>query len=42
MITTNFYADNDADGFGSTTLAACGVTNSDDCDIQIQYADVDK
>jgi hypothetical protein len=22
------YTDNDADGFGSTTLAACGVTNN--------------
>jgi hypothetical protein len=25
------YVDADADGFGSTTLAACGVTNSTDC-----------
>ncbi|PJJ08402.1 putative secreted protein (Por secretion system target) [Flavobacterium sp. 1] len=26
------YADNDGDGLGSNTLAACGVTNHTDCD----------
>ncbi|RXR20348.1 T9SS type A sorting domain-containing protein [Flavobacterium stagni] len=36
------YVDNDGDGFGSTTLAACGVANNTDCnDNQLRYADVD-
>ncbi|WP_264510260.1 T9SS type A sorting domain-containing protein [Flavobacterium sp. N1719] len=36
------YVDNDGDGFGSTTLAACGVSNNTDCnDSQLRYADVD-
>ncbi|RZJ73578.1 MopE-related protein [Flavobacterium sp.] len=37
------YADLDNDGFGSTTLVACGgVTNNTDCnDNQLRYADVD-
>ncbi|RYY44881.1 MAG: hypothetical protein EOO06_17425, partial [Chitinophagaceae bacterium] len=36
------YLDADGDGFGSTTLVACGVTNNSDCnDNQLQYADND-
>ncbi|MEC4005943.1 hypothetical protein OX283_014840, partial [Flavobacterium sp. SUN052] len=37
------YADLDADGFGSTTLVACGgVTNNTDCnDNQVRYLDAD-
>ncbi|AWI26482.1 T9SS sorting signal type C domain-containing protein [Flavobacterium pallidum] len=36
------YTDADGDGFGSTTFAACGVTNNADCnDNQIQYLDGD-
>ncbi|MBY0486593.1 MAG: T9SS type A sorting domain-containing protein, partial [Flavobacteriaceae bacterium] len=36
------FADNDNDGFGSTSQVACGVTNNSDCnDNQIQYADND-
>ncbi len=36
------YADLDADGFGSTTQVACGVTNNTDCnDNQLTYADND-
>ncbi|MEC4005922.1 GEVED domain-containing protein, partial [Flavobacterium sp. SUN052] len=36
------YADLDADGFGSTTLVACGVTNNTDCnDNQLRYTDAD-
>jgi hypothetical protein len=36
------YVDDDGDGFGSTTMAACGVTNNTDCDdTATMYVDAD-